>query len=318
MNTNDTKNELINYLKKHFNKDVFSVVLIKHGINHDVYKLTNKRSKERCVAHVGRGTRDSGSSLRNSARVLSYLEYKKFPYTPRIISFDHKKDILIESYEEMQKFDVKKMPEKLLRQFACQLSELHAFSWIEFAHFSKQHGFGEVKVLDSVRELKIYGWDRFDIVKKDCPDASLIDWISLHLKQSQEIVLALKKSDRSHILWGDIGGNFAVNNGKVVMYDWEHSRVGHSTELAYIKIHTHFTDDQFDTFVAAYGRAAKVPLAKIRSEIDMQEKIIRVNGVAWAAMKWCENLQDKKLSALYQALAEKRMNLYALVKARAP
>ncbi len=161
----------------------------------------------------------------------------------------------------------------------------------------------------SCERTKAVCLSRFSVTKKLCPDPSIIDWIASHLKQSQENILTLK-NEEPHILWGDIGGNFAIHKGRVIMYDWEHSRVGSSTELAYIKIHTHFTDTQFNTFVTAYGRAAKVPLVKIREEIDREEKIIRVNDVVWAAMKWCENLHDKKQTDFYHLKTKKRIKLY--------
>ncbi len=140
----NTKDILTSYVKKHFKEVSFSTAPIKSGFNHDIYKLTNEQNGKRLIAHIGRGTRDSGSSLRNSARVLSYLEYKKYNYTPRVISFDNKEDILIETYMEMEKFKKDEMSDDQLKTLARQLTELHSFSWREFSVFSKKHGFGTV------------------------------------------------------------------------------------------------------------------------------------------------------------------------------
>ena len=286
--------------------------IIKEGFNHDVYRL--KKGKKLYIAHIGRGKRDSGSSLLKTYRVLKFLEFKKIVFVPRAISYSKKSDILIQSYVGTKNALFRSLNNKNVEKFVMQLYLIHVLDHKEYKKYCKKQNL-PIPYIESGKQLiKRRGVNRFKIVKRLCPDRTVIKWIEVKLKKNINNVYRSSTSNKTHahkphICWGDIGGNIRIGGGRMYFIDWEFSSVGYGTELGYIKIHSHPTAKQFRQLVRLYSQHSEIPQKKILEGIKFGERITRVNDVIWAAMKWGEaetTLDIKK----YKKLTFERIKIY--------
>jgi len=101
-----------------------------------------------------------------------------------------------------------------------------------------------------------------------------------------------------------------MENDKIWMIDWEFAAISYGHELAYSKIHSYPTPDQFEFSVKKYASHSGLKEQILYNEIVLEEKVTRVNDVIWAAMKWGENKKDKNESIKYKELTCKRIKLY--------
>ena len=94
------------------------------------------------------------------------------------------------------------------------------------------------------------------------------------------------------------------NSGRMYFYDSEHVCISKSPGLAYIKIHRKFNDAQFDYLIDRYSYYSKKTKKSLLEEIINSKRIIRVNDIAWAAMKWAKTNEEK-----FRQLTSKRIEL---------
>lgn len=284
------------------------ISLIKHGHNHDIFLL--KTSSNKYVAHVDKGKSDSGSSLYNSFRTLKYLEKKNVQFVPKIVSFNDKKAILVETYVGEGHIKFHNLNDKLLDTFAKQLAKIHSLDYKDFQQFCKKSGYDVPQIQTLLNGIEIYGHERFEIVKKLCPDETVIDWIEPKLKKNTQLIKVVTTKLEPGIRQGDIGGNTRMKNGKIWIIDWEFSSIAYEHELAYIKIHSHPTSTQLTFLVKRYAHYSGIPIGDLYNEMEIEERTTRVNDVIWAAMKWGENKDSHDDVIKYKNLTYKRMNLY--------
>ena len=284
------------------------ITLLKRGHNHDAFLL--KTSNNTYIAHVGRRKKDSGSSLCNSFRSLKYLEAKGINFVPRIISFDNNKDILIETYVGEEHIKFSNLNEKFLDTFAKQLVKIHSLDYKDFQRFCEKGRHSKPKIQTPLDEIQSFGVDRFKIVKRLCRDKAVIDWIKPKLKENILLLETMVGAQTPILIQGDIGNNTRMKNQKIWMIDWEFSRITYGHELAYIKIHSHPSTKQFTYLVKKYSHYSGLSMDDLYKEINIEEKITRVNDVIWAAMKWGENKDDNDDVVKYKNLTYKRIELY--------
>lgn len=283
------------------------IILLKHGRNHDVFLL--KTSGNKYAAHVGRGERDSGSVLSNSFISLKYLEEKCIDFVPRIISFDNNEDILVETYVGEEHIKFSNLNEKFLDTFVKQLTTIHSLDHKDFQKFCEEEGYAKPKIQMPLDEIQTFGIDRFEIVKRLCADKVVIDWIEPKLKENILLLETIVGAQTPILIHGDIGNNTRIENQKIWMIDWEFSRISYWHELAYIKIHSHPSQDQFTYLVKKYSHYSGLSTDDLYKEINVEEKVTRANDVIWAAMKWGENKDNEEVTK-YKNLTHKRMKLY--------
>lgn len=286
--------------------------LIKRGFNHDIFRL--EKGKKLYIAHIGRGRRDSGSSLLKAYRVLKFLEFKKVAFVPRVISYSKKSDILVQTYVGIRNALFKSLSNKGVKQFVAQLYLIHSLDHKEYKKYCKKHNLPIPYIESGKQSIRTYGIDRFNIVKKRCPNKRVTKWIKVRLKKNVNNVYRSSTSNKEHahkphICWGDIGGNIRIGGDRMYFIDWEFSSIGYGTELGYIKIHSHPTAKQFRQLVRLYSQHSGVPQKKILENIKLEERITRVNDVIWAAMKWgeAETAGDIKK---YKKLTFERIKIY--------
>ena len=139
-------------------------------------------------------------------------------------------------------------------------------------------------------------------------------WIGVRLKKNIRDINRSSSDSKlrtrePHICWGDIGGNIRSGGGKMYFIDWEFSSVSSSTELGYIKIHSHPTSKQFRQIVKLYAECSGISQEDILDGIKLGEKVTRVNDVIWAAMK-CGQAETLKDIKKFKQLTYKRMEIY--------
>jgi hypothetical protein len=282
--------------------------ILKDGYNSVTARLTGADGAY--VVHIGKDRKDSGSSLYNAYRMLKCLEFYEIDFVPRAHLHDGAKDVLIESFVDGNNVSFSEMDDRHVELFAQQLSEVHAIDQKAVRAFCIKQGFEMPEVQTPLQSIEIFGIERFEIVKELCPDQATIDWIQPKLDAN--ILLAEKQSEVSMpgLRWGDIGGNFIMQNDALWFIDWEFSSLSCGHELSYIKIHSHPTAEQFRYLVEAYAKHSDLSKTQLYEEVNTEERITRVNDVIWAAMKWGQNKGDARAAKKYQELTAKRMRLY--------
>lgn len=282
------------------------VSLIKNGHNRTVYYLVNNKN-EKHVAKKGHPVKDSGSTNLNDIISQNFINYMGYSFVPKIISYDSEHDLHVESYVGEKNMPFEDLSKQQLDTFAKQLAIVHNLPIDEYYKFCLDRGFDEPKITSPIDGIKLYGFDRFEIVKKLCPDKYVIKWIDSHLKDNLKNVNNNPKSE-PHLKWGDIGENIRTDESGLYFIDWEFSELGFGTELAYIKIHSHISPEKFAYLVDRYAKHSHKKIKDIYESIEQEEKITRVNDVVWAAMKWGQSKSSEDIEK-YKSLTYKRIEL---------
>lgn len=285
-----------------------AVRCIKNGYSSDIYELENESGKY--IAHIGKAIKDSGSSFLNSFRTLKYLESVGISFVPRALLFLEKEDFLIETFVGKEHVSFVDLDEKHLDIFTRQLVEIHRLDYRDMQKFCEREGLPIPEVLTPLHNIKLYGFDRFEIVQQHCPDKDTVDWIRPKLEENKAILEKYTENRTPGLRWGDIGNNTRMEEGNIFFIDWEFASITYGHELSYIKIHSHPSEKQLKLLVEKYSEHSKIPEEELYREIEIGEKVTRVNDVIWAAMKWGQNKADEVESEKYKKLTKERIKLY--------
>ncbi len=287
------------------------ISLIKSGYQRDIYLL--KVGKKKYVARVGKPHNLKDLSIEKEVCMLKFLENTGITFTPKVLHHHKGLDISIEEFVGTHGVDFKDFTTDDIDLIAKQLVVIHQLSVKAFRAFCKKENFPFPKTLSEKASIDIFGTKRFAQAMKTCPDKKVLAWIAPRLKVN--ITEASRKHPKGseHLVWGDVGNNTRSTKNQIFFIDWEFARIEHSPELAYIKIHSHPRAPLFRALVKAYAKYSNISEQILYEKIAREEKIIRVNDVIWAAMKWGESVgtaEEKK----YQLLTYKRMKLFEKIK----
>ena len=143
--------------------------------------------------------------------------------------------------------------------------------------------------------------------KGNTVDQKAIAWMKTKLAANLQSLERLKNNGVAGFSWGDIQSAVLVErSGKMHFYDFEHASISCSPGLAYVKIHGKFSAEQFNYFLERYALYSHKTKTELSNEIAVEEKIIRVNDVVWAAMQWASTgeRQFKRLTYRRMVLAD--------------
>ena len=288
------------------------ITLRKIGYNYDVYYLYTKTG--RYVARVEKGKRDSGSSLENANTVQMFLKSKKINFVPKNVKYDREKGIHVETYVGTRDISIKKLDTKLLDCFMKQLSKVHSFQYREIRQFCIKNNFPMLGEITPLGSLQIFGIDRFEIVKKLCPDNKVIAWIKPKLEHNISFLKGMENKGKPFLQVGDLT-DIRTDGTSTWIIDWEYTSISYGYELSYIKIHVRPSKEKFRTMVRLYAKHSGKLVSDLYEGMEVAERMTRLNDVTWAAMKWGETDNgimkvgnNKGLS--YEKLTRKRIKLY--------
>ena len=301
---NGKLSEKLNLTNEYFRDK--KVSLVKRGVKRAVYFLVNKKN-EKHIAKKINNTKDLSSTNINDIISQNFITSMGYNFVPKIISYDSEHDIHIESFVGDRNIPLKDLGKKQLDIFAKQLSVIHKLPIEKYYEFCLERGFDEPKITSSIDSLKIFGYDRYKIVKKSCPDDGVKKWIEVNLHRNL-VILKNSPQTKPHLTWGEIGENLRQGKSGLYFIDWEFSELGYGNELAYIKIHSHLSPEKFKYLVASYADSSGKSIKSIMADIDREERLTRVNDVIWAAMKWCQSKTAEDINK-YKTLTYKRIGL---------
>lgn len=288
------------------------ITLRKSGYNYDTYYLHTKTGSY--VARVEKGKRDSGSSLENANTVQMFFESKNIDFVPKNVKYDREKGIHVETYVGTRDISIKNLDTKLLDCFMKQLSIIHSFQYREIQQFCIKNNFPVLKAETPLGNLQIFGIDRFEIVKKLCPDKKIIAWIEPELEHNIFLLKGMENKGKPSLQVGDLT-DICTDGTSVWIIDWEYTTISYGHELSYIKIHVRPSKEKFGTMVKLYAKHSGMLVSDLYKGMEVSEQITRLNDVIWAAMKWGETNNgimkvgsSKGLS--YEKLTVKRIKLY--------
>ncbi|MCH7850882.1 MAG: phosphotransferase [Nanoarchaeota archaeon] len=229
-------------------------------------------------------------SLEKEYSFLKYFENEGINFCPKVIYYSKNHLFLMENFLEGTHVSQKDFTDKQIDTFASQLWQLFNLDTEKFHNFCKSEGIKDIQPIDPLMTLNIYGFNRFELVKnsKYKLEKKIIDWIEINLNKNKKYLEELKsKNFKLSFSWGDIQSKVIINsNGLMQFYDFEHAQIYDGPGLSYIKIHGKFSKEQFKKLVESYSKHSNRSLELLNNGIKHSEKIIRVNDVIWAAMKW--------------------------------
>jgi len=244
-------------------------------------------------------------SLEREYVFLKFFESQGIDFCPKVVYYNKEDNYLIEKFIEGIKISQKDFSNEQIDLFAKQLYELFSLNMDDFYNFCTNNSLRKFHYKSPIQSLKQYGFNRFKEAKKGNIDNQVISWIKEKLDKNLKYLQSLEDSDKFGFSWGDIQSSVIIDNfGKMNFYDFEYVSIAKSPGLDYIKIHGKFNDEQFDYLVDRYSYYSKQSKKSILKEIIKSEKIIRINDVVWAAMKWAETKENK-----FKQLTYKRIKL---------
>lgn len=258
---------------------------IKKGQNAFVYKV--KSGGLHYVVREGYQNKDTGSSLEKVSAVMDFLHSAGYKHSAKKIIYDADSDVLIETFLEGEIKPLKEYKETEIEAFVKALVSLYAIPPV---------GTELIPTVSSMDDIVMYGTERLDIANTLLPDErNLINTLTEELEKN---IIEVKNrpnevSAPSFLIHGDIGNNISLNNNVVYFFDWEFSCFSQRTELAYIKIHSQPTEDQFRYIVELFAEETNRDINHLYEEITQEEKVTRLNDIIWAAMRWGETKTNK-------------------------
>ncbi len=288
------------------------VELIKSGNNRSTYLLESKSGKK-LILKKSHAKNDLPFSSLNDVRVQTFIKSLGYDFVPEIIFCDKGNEYFIEAYVGEENIKVNDMSDELLEVFAKQLAEVHKQTFSQYQEFCKKNDFEVPKAILPEESLKIFGFNRFEIVEKLCEDKEVVNCLKGQLNANLELLRKNKTSvDSAHLLWGIIGNEMRFSGDKIYFVGWEFSRVGNGSELSFMKIHSGINENVLKKIIALYSKYSGKTEEELYEEIKIEEKITRVNDAIWATMKWCES-ETEEDKEKYKELTFERLNLTKFV-----
>lgn len=245
-------------------------------------------------------------SLEREHSFLRYFESKGINFCPKTLYYNRPNNFLIQKFIKGEKIHQKEFSNEQIDLFAKQLYEMFSLSVDEFFDFCEREGLKKCKYNNPITSLKKYGFNRFKEAEKGDVPKDVIEWMKIGLDENLKYLTGLgAEAGRLGFSWGDVQSTVLIDDlGNMSFYDFEHAAISHAADLTYIKIHGKFDDSQFEYLVDRYCYYFGKDRGEVDEEILANEKIIRVNDVVWAAMKWAVEGGEK-----FKDLTYKRMVL---------
>lgn len=245
-------------------------------------------------------------SLEREYVFLRYLESKGIYFCPKALFHNKNVNFIIESFLEGKKVLQSDFSDEQIDLLAKQLNELNSLDTYDFSYFCEKYNLQPFQSDHPLESLEKYGLNRFKEAKKGNLPQFIIDWIEKRLDLNLAYLNQQRKTLKHlGISWGDVQWNVIINaSGGMYFYDFEHSGITSSSDITYVKIHGKFNPSQLDHFLNRYAHYSGKTRKELDREIEGEERIIRVNDVIWAAMKWTKTGDDK-----FKDLTEKRIQL---------
>jgi len=274
---------IISFVSKHLTQPS-KVTQIKQGQNASIYCVVV--NDEKYIVRLGYDTQQSGSSLEKATRVQQLLFKNKFKHCPEPIMYDSTEHASIERFVVGEQKPFSKYTKGGLDNFIVALTELHQMD---------RSMFQDLEVVNPLDSIAIYGTDRLVAAKADLPqEQDLFAFLDDELQKNISLLQQQKPiCSKPFLIHGDIGKNCLQQADKAVLIDWEHARLSYSHELDYIKIHSHPSVEQFMYLVEEYAARMDIAVEVLQEQIKLNERIVRLNDVIWAAMRWGETQSQK-------------------------
>ncbi len=244
-------------------------------------------------------------SLEKEYTFLRYLESKEINSCPKALYYNKEKNFLIETFLEGKKVSQGDFTDKQIDSYVKQSYEIFNLSISDFINFCGKNNLKAIEDVNPQRSLEIYGFNRFDEINKKSIDPKVIDWLKKNLDNSLQSLSQIKQLNIKGFYIGDLQSEVIINNqGNIKFYDFEHAKIKHAWGLTYIKIHGKFNKVQFSYLIDRYCYYFKRNKEEALKQIRIEEKIVRVNDVVWAAMMWNQTQKEE-----FKELTYKRMKL---------
>lgn len=247
-------------------------------------------------------------SLEREYVFLKYFNFKGIHFVPEVYYFDKTENFLIENFLEGKMVHQKDFTDVQIDLFAKQLHQLFNLDVDEFFEYCEKNNLRKFEIKSEIQTFKKYGLNRFKLFENSkFISKRIIEWLKDKLESNFKYLESIENSSENNLgfNWGDVQSKIIENEkGEMFFYDFEHVDLYSSGSLLDIKIHGKFSTKKFKYLVERYAYYFNKSKQFYLDEIVSQEKIIRVNDVVWAVMKWNETKEKK-----FEDLTYKRIQL---------
>ncbi len=244
-------------------------------------------------------------SLEKEHSFLRYCEFKGIDFVPKSVYYDKEHNYIIESFLEGRKVTHDSFSKAQIELFVDQIYSISQLDTDEYLRFCRRNKLKSIKQVMPLDSLMKYGFNRFKEAKEGDIDKQVIRWIDERLDQNLKAIKSSRDYDNLGFVYGDIQPEVIIDDkGKMKFYDFEHISITQKINIAYIKVHGRFDSTQFDYLIDVYSKHFNKEKEWLIEKIIKDEKIIRVNDVVWAAMKWAVTKEER-----FKELTYKRIEL---------
>lgn len=245
-------------------------------------------------------------SLEREYVFLSYVYEQGIRFCPKPIYYDKERDYFIQEFLDGVTVFQNNFTDDQIDLFAKQLNELFELPVDKFYDFCEEKGVRQFKALTAKEDIQKYGINRFKLCDGQIVGKDVMTWIEINLQENINYILSKPepKLEDKGFSWGDVQSHVIINKEQeMFFYDFEHVQIRSVQDLLYIKIHGKFSKEQYNLLVDSYAKYSGHTTSTLIEIMNKEERIIRVNDVIWAAMKWTQE-GDK-----FSELTEKRIRL---------
>jgi predicted Ser/Thr protein kinase len=279
-----------NYLKKINSFKNSEVTTLNKGHNNECFLIRINDMKY--VLKRVRTDTITESNLKNEYIVLKFLKTQDITFVPQPVLYDDNERIIIVTYVGKMDSSLKDLKDEQVERLIFNLKEISLIDHKEFDEFCKNSGYKINKPETPLASLKKYGVERFEYVRKNCPDHNIIEWIVPKLEKNIESIKNSKFNNSNIILvHGDLGSNIRIDENDVWIIDWELARLSFENTPAYSFIHGGLSEEQKEFYLKAYAKQFNLSKKELKIKILFDEEIIMVNDVIWAAMRYSTSIK---------------------------
>lgn len=299
----ETKEKVAELGKKSYLVKNPKVSFLAEGFGNENYLL--EEGSKKFVLRLKKSTESQFlDSLEKENSFLRYFEQEGLGFCPKALFYDAEDNFLIENFLEGDLVSQKDFSNEHIELFAKQLHALFNLDVSSFKSFCEKNKLKFFDYVDPIKSLELYGFNRFEEVKKGDLPKNVIEWIEKTLEENLAYLKSVRSGeDNLGFDWGDIQSKLIIDStGNMNFYDFEHASISNSFGLSYIKIHGSFDSKQLDFFIERCADYFKRSKESLLFDMNVNEKVVRTNDAIWAAMKWVSTSEKEFEDLMYKRI----------------
>lgn len=241
--------------------------------------------------------RPGGVSMPNYGHtfvVLSLLQKHKYAYAPQPLWLEEKHTALaIRHFDGMSSdtFDFSLAgidPLRVSLAVIDALLDTAAIKFDEYSEMAQRIGVVPLAIETASMGAKLYGTQWFEIVKANCPDSHLVQWLRPRVERSMEMAHTFDMREPMFVHGDPSNPNILIGtDGSFLLIDWDSARFKTTWAeylIAYTTNLTDFMKPYRSEIIAHVASRNGVSVPELTQQVEDTRRFSEVFDVNWAAM----------------------------------